>query len=43
VWADALMAVDTLPEHLVEQNKTSPHFQHYALPDPALLVTPGDD
>jgi len=43
VWADALVAVDTLPECLVEQNKTSAHFRHYALPDPALLVMLGDD
>jgi len=37
------MAVDTSPERLVEQTKTSPHLRHYALLDPALLVTPGDD
>jgi hypothetical protein len=43
VWADALAAVDTSPERLVEQSKTSQHFGHYALPDPALLVTPGND
>jgi len=43
VWADALAAVDMLPERLVEQNKTSPHFGHYALPDPALLVMLDDD
>jgi len=37
------VAVDTSPKCLVKQNKTSPHFGHYALPDPALLITPGDD
>ena len=43
VWAGALMAVDTSPEHLIEQNKSIPHFWHYALPDPALFVTLADD
>lgn len=43
MWADALAAVDTSPECLVEQTKTVPHFGHYALPDPALFITPADD
>jgi len=43
VWADALVAVDMSPKCLVKQNKTSAHFRHYVLPDPALLVMPGDD
>ena len=43
MWADALAAVDTSPERLVEQNKSILHFGHYALPDPALFVTPADD
>jgi len=43
VWADALVAVDISPKCLVELNKTSVHFGHYALPDPALLIMPGDD
>jgi len=43
VWADALVAVDTSPKRLVKQTKASPHFGHYALPDPALFVMPGDD
>jgi len=43
VWADALVAVDTSPKRLVKQTKTSMHFGYYALPDPALFVTPGDD
>jgi len=43
LWADALAAVDTSPEHLIEQSKTELRFGHYALPDPALLVTPADD
>jgi hypothetical protein len=41
-WADALAAVDASPERLVEQNKSVPHSGHYALPDPALFVTPAD-
>jgi len=43
VWADALAAVDTSLECLIEQSKTEPHFGHYALPDPTMLVTPADD
>jgi len=43
VWADALAAVDMSSKCLVEQNKISAHFRHYALPDPALLIMLGDD
>ena len=43
VWAGALVAVDTSPERLIKQNKSIPHFGHYALPDPALFVTLADN
>lgn len=43
IWANALKGVDRSSSRLVQIRKAEAHYGHYALPEPALFVSPASD
>jgi hypothetical protein len=43
IWANALKKVNRSLSRLVQEHKAKTHYGHYALPEPALFVTPASD